>query len=269
MHQIDIRRARILSVSPTQTILDAALVAGIPYPHGCRAGRCGACKSRLISGEVELLKHTPFALTDVEKRSGLILACRAQPRTDCDVAWLSADIADHRVVDMHLQVATIDDATHDIKIVCLSGADSSFVFSPGQYAELTFPNCPPRNYSMANLPGSDTLEFHVRLMPGGHASTFVAQRLKPGDSVRVRGPYGSAHLRTDHTGPILAIAGGSGLAPIAAIIEAAVKNAMRQPIRVYFGARTERDVYGEDRFRSLAELHQDLTFTPVLSADAD
>ena len=77
-----------LKVGNDTTILSAALEAGIAYPHGCRAGRCGACKSRLVSGEVELLRHTPFALTPDERQAGLILACRAQPRSDCAVAWL-------------------------------------------------------------------------------------------------------------------------------------------------------------------------------------
>jgi len=270
MHLINIRRVGIsLNVPPAETILGAALAAGIPYPHGCKSGRCGGCKSRLISGKVELLQHTPFALTDAEKRSGFILACRAQPRTDCEVAWLSSDPAGHPVVDWHLQVVSLDDATHDIKVVRLANGEAPFVFSPGQYAELAFPNCPPRNYSMANLPGGSTLEFHVRRMPSGRASMFVAHELKVGDRVRVRGPFGCAHLRTDHTGPILAIAGGSGLAPIAAIVEGAVENAMRQPVRVYFGARTERDIYGEDRFRVAAMSHPDLTFTPVVSEDND
>lgn len=78
-----------LTVAPDTTILQAALTAGIAYPHGCKAGRCGGCKSHLIEGQVDLLPHTPFALTQEEKAQGLILACRARPRSDCEVAWLA------------------------------------------------------------------------------------------------------------------------------------------------------------------------------------
>lgn len=89
---VDIRQARVsLEVQEGQTILDAALAAGIPYPHGCRSGRCGSCKSRLIEGEVELLQHSRFALSEEEKADGLILACRAVPQTDAAVAWLGSD----------------------------------------------------------------------------------------------------------------------------------------------------------------------------------
>ena len=77
-----------LTVSADETILQAAKSAGLAYPHGCQAGRCGACKSRLIEGEVDMLPHTPFALTGIDKAQGLILACRARPRADCRVMWL-------------------------------------------------------------------------------------------------------------------------------------------------------------------------------------
>ena len=62
-----------------QTILAAATAAGAPYPHGCRSGNCGACKSRLIAGEVALAPHSDYALTAAERADGLILACRATP----------------------------------------------------------------------------------------------------------------------------------------------------------------------------------------------
>ena len=80
---------RSIPVAPGETVLQAALAAGIAYPHGCRMGRCGACKSRLISGDVDLLKHTPFSLTEEEKADGLTLACRAVPLGDVVIGWLN------------------------------------------------------------------------------------------------------------------------------------------------------------------------------------
>ncbi len=95
VNRIDIRSARIsLEAAPGQTILEAALAAGVAYPHGCRSGRCGSCKSRLIEGETDLLPHSRFALTEAEKTEGLILACRALPLTDTAVAWLGIDEAE-------------------------------------------------------------------------------------------------------------------------------------------------------------------------------
>jgi naphthalene 1,2-dioxygenase ferredoxin reductase component len=78
---------RVIEVESGQTILSAALVSGVDYPHGCRSGRCGSCKSRLAEGSVTMLPHTRFALSEEEKAAGLILACRAIPQSDATVMW--------------------------------------------------------------------------------------------------------------------------------------------------------------------------------------
>ncbi|WP_225769665.1 2Fe-2S iron-sulfur cluster-binding protein [Inquilinus sp. Marseille-Q2685] len=272
MKRIDIPQVgRTIDVGPGETILAKALEAGIAYPHGCRSGRCGACKSRLLEGEVELLPHTPFALSPSERAQGLVLACRAVPQTDATIAWLGHgdELAEFPVRRLAGRIAAVGEATHDIKLIRIALDDrSAFRFRPGQYARLTFPDLPPRDYSMASRPEDDLLEFHVRCVPGGATSARIFHRAMPGDPVTVEGPLGSAFLREKHAGPILAVAGGSGLAPIKAIVETAVTRSMRQPIHVYFGARTERDLYLTGHFRSLEAAHPDLRFVPVLSTEA-
>lgn len=118
---------------------------------------------------------------------------------------------------------------------------------------------------MASGPGERALEFHIRRVQGGVATHRIHTLLEPGDSVLVEGPFGSSYLRERHTGPILCTAGGSGLAPINGIFEAAIARGMKQPIHVYFGARGERDLYLVDHFVGLAQRHPNVTFTPVLS----
>ena len=266
---VEIRQAgRNLAVPEGVTILDAALTDGIAYPHGCRSGRCGSCKSRLVSGEVDLLEHSRFALSDEEKGQGLILACRAIPTTDAIVAWLDGgeETPSYPRRRLNGRVTAIADATHDIKHIQLviDGADP-FAFKAGQYVRLTFPGAPTRDYSMASRPGEQALEFHIRRVPGGAATQRIHTLLKLDDPVMVEGPFGSSYLRDQHAGPILCVAGGSGLAPIKGIVEAAMARGMKQPIHVYFGARSARDLYLVDHFEGLAQRHPNLTFTPVLS----
>lgn len=260
--------AKTLAVLEGGTILEAALAAGIDYPHGCRSGRCGSCKSRIVSGKVELLEHSRFALSDEEKAQGLILACRAIPTTDADVVWLGGEEQPpgHPRRRVQARVTSIEDATHDIKRIRLviDGA-AALVFSAGQYARLTFPGTPARDYSMASGPDEGELEFHIRRVPGGAATSCIHGMLKLGDSVLVEGPFGSSYLREQHAGPMLCVAGGSGLAPIKAIVEVAIAHGMKQPIHIYFGARSERDLYLVAHFMALAQRHSNLTFTPVLS----
>lgn len=268
-HSVHIRPAKgTVVVAEGQTILAAALEAGIAYPHGCRSGRCGACKSRLVEGEVEMLSHTPFSLTEQERGQGLILACRAVPTTPAEVLWLQADAdaAAHPAVDLKARIVDIADVTHDIKRIRLVTEDGSFRFSAGQYARLTFSGAPPRDYSMASHPNEKEIEFHIRRVPEGRTSSHIASSAKIGDLVRLEGPFGSSYLREEHAGPIVCVAGGSGLAPIKSIVETALSGGMRQPITVYFGARSEDDLYLLDLFAKLEHGHDNIRFIPVLSS---
>ncbi|MFO2462739.1 2Fe-2S iron-sulfur cluster-binding protein [Pseudomonas sp. 15FMM2] len=270
--QVNIRQAgRVIAVPEDVTILDAALADGIDYPHGCRSGRCGSCKTRLVSGEVALLDHSRFALSDEETAQGLILACRAIPATDVTVSWCGGDeqVPSHPRRSLNCRVTAIEDVTHDIKHIRLVGEGAKPLdFTAGQYARLTFPSGPSRDYSMASQPGARVLEFHIRRVPGGDASERIHALLKVGDPVLVEGPFGSSYLREQHAGPILCVAGGSGLAPVKGIVETALAHGMKQPIHVYFGARSERDLYFVEHFEGLVRRHPNLAFTPVLSDDS-
>jgi CDP-4-dehydro-6-deoxyglucose reductase/ferredoxin-NAD(P)+ reductase (naphthalene dioxygenase ferredoxin-specific) len=265
------RADKTIEVETGATILWSALDQGVDYPFGCQSGNCGACKSHLVSGEVTMEGYSEFALSDEEKERGLILACRAVPWEDSEVAWLEEDdLIVHPRRVLACRVVGLDDATHDIRRVRLAiEAGGPFDFSAGQYASVTFGDCQPRDYSMANIPGDAVLEFHVRRTDGGATSAYVGERLKVGDDVRVEGPFGTSYLRETHRGPIIAVAGGSGMAPLKSIVERALARALPQHIYFYFGVRTERDLYLHDHFAALAEKHANLHFTPVLSEAAN
>lgn len=166
------------------------------------------------------------------------------------------------------RVVQIEQATHDIRLLRLAiEGGAPFPFQAGQYVRLSFSDLPARDYSMANPPGTDFLEFHIRDVGDG-ASRYVATRLSLGERVTVEGPLGEAHFRPEHEGPILALAGGSGLAPVKSIVETALMLPRSQAVNLYFGARTERDIYLERLFRRLEAMHARFRFVPVLS-DAD
>ncbi len=269
IHKVQLPQAgRTISVPQGRTILDTALNDRVDYPHGCKSGRCGSCKSRLIGGVVDLLPHTPFALSAEERSEGLILACRALPRSDVTVAWLGGEdeIAGLPVRSISGRVEAVSDATHDIKRIWIRFPSSEpFEFKAGQYARLSFPGAPRRDYSMASRPDEELLEFHIRRVPGGSASERIAATAGLGVTVTVEGPFGSAFLRERHGGPIVAVAGGSGLAPIGSIVQTALAKGMGQPIHLYFGVRSERDLYLTELFAALAGQHRNFRFVPVLS----
>ncbi|EJC61942.1 oxidoreductase FAD/NAD(P)-binding subunit [Alcaligenes faecalis subsp. faecalis NCIB 8687] len=251
-----------------QNILQAALENGIVYPYGCRQGRCGGCKTRLVQGQVDLLDYSRFALTEAQSARGLILACRAIPRSDVTLDWIGTDDVRGRVPLRQVEgtVVTLEALTHDIRRVRIRLADEQpLMFFAGQYADIKFGQAPARSYCMANRPGEAELEFHIRRVPGGVASAYVHTVLEPGERVTLELPKGTSYLREGHGGPMLCIAGGAGLAPIKSIVETALASGMSQAIHVYFGVREGRDLYGLEEFRALARDYPTLLFTPVVS----
>jgi CDP-4-dehydro-6-deoxyglucose reductase/ferredoxin-NAD(P)+ reductase (naphthalene dioxygenase ferredoxin-specific) len=245
-------------------ILEAALDAGVPFPHGCGSGECGTCKCRLLEGEIKSDRFSPEALSEEDIDQGLILACRARPLTDVRVQWLAAgDMSPMTRLDA--RVARIDRAAHDVMVLTVAlerGQD--FAFRAGQFAKLRFGKLPARSYSMANLPGQRELVFHIRVLPEGRVSQHVAASLRPGDKVEVRGPFGEAYWEAGARTPqLLLLAGGTGMAPIMSVLDAALGDGQDgQGIHVYHGVRTEHDLYMRDQLQRRIVEHG-IRFVPV------
>lgn len=251
-----------------ETILTSLQLAGIAFPHNCQSGNCGACKCELVEGDVLELPSSEYALSDEERARGLILACRTQVWGDCAVRALDeTEMVLHPSRVMRCRVVELTDLTYDIKRIVLAiEAGGPYLFSAGQHALVKFgPGIPERAYSMANRPDETALEFYVRHVPRGQASGYAFTSLHVGATVNVSGPLGTAYLRDSHTGPILAVAGGSGLAPIKSIVETALQARPDREVRLYFGARDERDIYLEQHLQALTLRHPNLSVTIVLS----
>jgi CDP-4-dehydro-6-deoxyglucose reductase/ferredoxin-NAD(P)+ reductase (naphthalene dioxygenase ferredoxin-specific) len=242
-------RGETFPVEMGTPILDGALAAGIAYPYSCRAGNCSSCKSHLVDGEIEMMDYSEFALSESERAEGIILACRAVPWSDCTVEVLDEEeLVLHPGRQLACTVRAIERATHDIVILRLAVASGGPMnYEPGQYARLTFPGLPPRDFSMAAPYRPDELEFHLRCVPDGVVSGYVAERAQIGDPVRVEGPFGTAYLRERHAGPVILAGGGTGLAPMLAMLDALLASGIERRIDIYVGARAERDLYAHDR----------------------
>ncbi len=247
------------------TILDAALERGVPFPHGCRTGECGACKCLLLSGDVTMKNYDNGALTESEKTAGFVLACRAKPRADVHVAWLGGTVAvELPVRRLRAQITNIEQVSPIIKRLYLWPEDP-LQFAAGQFARLKFADLPARSYSMANAPGDEVLEFHIRMIPGGQASEHIDSHLKVGDEVQIEGPYGSAHLRPEDDSPLVLVAGSSGLAPAKSIVRTALHSQPERPVHLYFGVRSEAHVYDEPELKVLVSRYKNLRIDTVLS----
>ena len=259
---------RQIEIPAGQTVLSAALDAGIPFPHGCRSGRCGACRSMLVEGEVSMGTHTSFALSEEDRAAGLILACRATPIGDLTVRWLDESNPGTVSATHEATVVGLHQMTDEIRLIRLRLKDRrAFRFAAGQYLTLMPEGAPARHYSMASRPDEELVDLHVAAVPGGQTSNHLMSSIETGSRVSVRGPAGSAYLRDAHHGPVVAVAGGSGLAPIKSIVETALVTGMAAPIRLYFAARAEKNLYLVEHFAMLMKRFANFSFIPVMSGE--
>jgi len=258
---------RPVPVEAGDTILASLLRAGVPFPFSCQAGNCGTCKCELVSGDVLELAHSEHALSPEERAKGIILACRTQVWDDTVVRRLDTEeLVMHPSRVMRCRVLELEPLTHDIRGVRLAiEAGGPMSFSAGQYAQLEFGPGLSRHYSMANTPDEPELVFHIRHMPGGRTSSYVSTQLKVGDKEKVSGPLGVSYLRDQHRGPVLLVAGGSGLAPLQSILCTLLARGCEAPVRLYFGVRSERDMYHEALLKDLAARHPNFEYRVVLS----
>ncbi len=257
---------RVLSVRPGINLLEALRENDVPVSYSCTAGRCGTCRCKVVEGEVLESGHDAIRSQSGEER--YVLACQTFLTEPCTIEIPEPDeVVVHPARIIKATVVSVDELTHDIRRIRLKAA-KPLDFSPGQYAQLQFTPAHIRPYSMAGLPGDDLLEFHVRLVPDGRVTGFIATQLRAGDAVRVSGPMGAAYLRRKHTGPMLCVAGGTGLAPILSIIRGALEAGMDNPVHLYFGVRSDRDVYGLDALAELQRRHAALTVHVVVTGGA-
>ncbi len=247
------------------SLLDSALASGVPFPHGCKTGECGACKSLLLSGDVSMAYYDKEVLTDEERNAGFVLACRAKPLCDVHLSWLGDNAAVNLpVVRLTAEVTNIEQVSPTIRRL-FAWPTQTLQFAAGQFARLRFANFPARPYSMANTPGDEALEFHVRLIPGGKVSDHIANHLKAGDRIGIEGPFGNAHLRPEDASPLVLVAGSSGLAPAKSIIRTALRNQPDRQMHLYFGVRSEEHVYDEFELTILTDRHRNLKVETILS----
>jgi CDP-4-dehydro-6-deoxyglucose reductase len=256
------------TVENDETILEAALREGFSLPYGCRNGACGACKGKVLSGQIDYGVYQPNALKDEEKAQGRALFCRARPLSDMTIEAREIGAARDIVVKtLPCRVEKLEKRADDVMVVKIKlPASERLQFLAGQYIDFQLKGGKSRSYSLANPPHDDALlELHIRHVPGGLFSEQVFSSLKERDILRLKGPLGSFFIREDSDKPMIFIAGGTGFAPIKGMLEHAFAEHTGREVVLYWGARSLKDLYmAELPQRWLAE-YPNFSFIPVLS----
>ncbi|WP_374547948.1 NADH:ubiquinone reductase (Na(+)-transporting) subunit F [Rhodoblastus sp.] len=275
VHQLTIEPlGEEIEVGDGQTILDACLRAGIYLPHACGHGLCGTCKTQVLDGEIDHGEASPFALMDFERDDGFVLACTATLKGDVAIEADVEEDPDARKIpvrDFVGEVVALDDLTHDVKGVRLALTDGPIDFQAGQYINLFLPGIDAsRAFSIANPPSDDGhVELQIRRVPGGAATGYIHEKLKPGDKLKFTGPQGRFIVRKSRGGPLLFLAGGTGVSSPRSMILDLLAEGYAEPITLVHGVRTQADLYGRDEFEALAKRHANFRYAPALSHEPD
>ena len=262
--------ARGFSQRDGDTVLRAALRAGVGFPYECNSGGCGSCKFELLDGEIEDLWPQAPGLSDRDRRKKRLLACQCRAKGPLQISVRTADeyrpaIAPLRRRAEFLGAVAVTHDLHEFRFRAEERAD----FLAGQYALLAISGvASARAYSMSNLANErGEWQFHIRLVAAGQATDRLFNHLQKGECVEIDGPYGLAYLRRASSRDIVCVAGGSGLAPMLSIARGASQAGMLQDRQLHFfyGARTQRDLCGEAFLRELPEYGARIHYHPVVS----
>lgn len=262
-----------IEVEEGQTILQAALRQGVWLPFACGHGTCATCKVQVLEGEVEIGAASPFALMDIEREEGKVLACCATVQSDVTIEAdidVDPDFLGHPVADFRATVTAIVELSPTIKGLHLR-LDRPMAFQSGQYVNLDLPGIDgSRAFSLANPSGqASEVELHVRLVEGGAATGYIHQQLKVGDQLQLSGPYGQFFVRGSQPGDLIFMAGGSGLSSPQSMILDLLEQGDSRQITLFQGARNVAELYNRELFEGLAREHGNFTYVPALSQATD
>jgi phenol/toluene 2-monooxygenase (NADH) P5/A5 len=269
MYQVTVEpTGDVVDVEEGQTILDASLRQGVWLPFACGHGTCGTCKVQVLEGEVDVGDASPFALMDMERDEGKVLACCAIPQSDLVIEAdidVDPDFVGYPVQDFKGTVISIEDLSPTIKGVRFD-LSQPIQFQAGQYINLHMPGVEgARAFSIANKSSENTvLELHIRRVPGGAGTGYIHDHLQVGDTLSVSGPYGQFFTRKSAPEDLIFIAGGSGLSSPQSMVLDLLEHGDTRKITLLQGARNLSELYNRALFEQLALQHENFTYVPAL-----
>jgi CDP-4-dehydro-6-deoxyglucose reductase len=251
-----------------ETVLGAALRHGVVLPYSCKNGTCASCKCRLEEGVVDYPYNPPEALEFDELGGGYGLSCQAVPASDVTIEAREIEqVADIPVRMWPARVESLQRFTSEIMRLRLKLPRAARMqFLAGQYIDVLMPGGKRRAFSIASPPSqSEFLELHIKHVDGGGFTGHVFSDMKLKEILRIEGPLGTFFVRKNSDRPMIMMGGGTGFAPLKAMIEELIECEDTRPLTLFWGVATQSDLYASELISSWSEQRPDFSFVPVLA----
>jgi len=258
-------------VDGADTILDAALRSGLALNYGCSNGNCGLCKARVVSGQVQKVRHQDYVLSEAEKQQGYTLLCSHTAVGDLVIEALeSAEASDIPPQQIVAQVKAMQAVGDDLMLLHLQTPRTNRLrFLAGQNLTLTA-GASSAQLPIASCPCDDrNLHFHVVRSAENSFSQKVFGSLKKGHAVTLFGPWGDFVLRADSPRSILFLACDTGFAPIKSLIEHAMALEASERLHLYWLATRPAGHFLDNLCRSWAGALDNFSYVPVAAEQDD
>ncbi|MET0498495.1 MAG: 2Fe-2S iron-sulfur cluster-binding protein [Steroidobacteraceae bacterium] len=224
---------QVIVTEDDETILDAALRAGVNLPHSCRGGHCASCRARIVGGSIQYRNGRPLGLMEQEERDGYALLCQALPAvTDVSVqVRVIKPVAEVHVQHLPCRIERLQPLAPDV----MAPHDAKF------------------------------LELHVRRVAHGEFTSQIFGEASLKTLLRLEGPLGQLWFREDSERPAILVGGGTGYAPLRSMLRHLLERGDQRPLHLYWGAQTREGLYEDSVLREWCVRYPNLTYTPVLT----
>lgn len=258
----------VLTVENTETILDAALRAGLVLDYGCTNGSCGKCKARVISGAVRTVRFHDYVLSGAERHAGFRLLCCVAPQDDEVVVYAEpARIGKILRQSVIARVHKLEQLGAGLGVLSLRTPRSKVLrFLPGQQVDLKRDGINAWRLPIASCPCDGmNLRFHLRYQPGEAFSEWIFGRSRRADAVYLEGPWGRFSLDEQSQRPIIFVAYDVGFGSASSLIEHAINIELGQPMHLYWYVARRGEHYLDNQCRAWADVLDGFSYTPLVT----
>ena len=253
-------------VQENETILEAAIRAGVSLNYGCSSGTCGLCKARLIQGTTEEIRPREFVISESEKLQDHFLSCVCAAKDDVVIDAMVADsVCDIPLQKLTVKVRKVEQLASEVfQLTVQTPRTNRLRFLAGQYVEIGIPGIGTSRFSVASCPCEDRLiELHLRMSKDDEVSQVIAEKMRLGDLLELQGPFGDFVYDENANRPVILFAFDTGFAAIKSLLEHITAQEQELNIHLIWMSCGKEGLYMNNLCRSWMDAFDNFTYTGI------